>query len=332
MRKRIFGYDLIKSLAMTMVVFYHIANIDLGNCIIGDSFHFTVSKYLYGLLSAGVPLFFMVNGAVSALRPITFQWSIRKSLRLIWVASFWTIIIRCLIYPFFFNIPLLNTIIDFRNFYWFLYTLATLYPIVFFLQKHLVLRNSILFSLCLFPFLSNFVWDIVIFVRGNDIFLPLWGHTGFFTLYSLIYYYLGRFSSRIFVNRYICILLAVVGLLLINFEVYSMSNYFHEVYDGVNACFPTVGALLLSLGLFLLLKDYQPKPIFFSKIISLIGGNTISIYIFHLLLLPIISIVISYNGAKPPIFVFVEALLVVFICAFFSNFLSRSSFQALIKL
>lgn len=332
MNQRVFGYDLIKALAMLMVVFYHIANIDLGECMHQGDFSFTLSKFLYGLLAAGVPLFFMVNGAVSANREQTLHWSLTKFFRLLWVAFFWTIIIRCIIYPCFFGIPRLDSVIAFRNFYWFLFTLAFIYPIAYVFQKYNSIRNIVLLVLLIIPFLSNFCWDLALFFGGKSIILPSWGHTGFLTLYSLVYYYLGRFFSRQHIHIVYSVVLVLVGLLFVNFEVYVMSNYYHDVYDGVNACFPTIGALLMSIGIFFLFKDYHPRTKLVSKVISVVGRNTLGIYIYHLLALPIIGMLVTYDGLKPPLLVFIEALFVSFICAFLSHFLNKSPLSFLLKL
>ena len=61
---RIFGYDLIKTIAIIIIVFYHLGGIDYGDIETGHFYLPNLNKFLSALCAAGVPLFFMVNGAL----------------------------------------------------------------------------------------------------------------------------------------------------------------------------------------------------------------------------------------------------------------------------
>ena len=64
-----------------------------------------------------------------------------------------------------------------------------------------------------------------------------------------------------------------------------MSNHHQQLYDGVSGSFPTIGALCLSTGLFCLLKDKKTPYGILRNSISLIGSNTLGIYMIHVMVI-----------------------------------------------
>ena len=63
-KRRVYGYDLLKALAMFMVVFYHFLMLDFS-FEPGQFYMPDFNKIIHLICAAGVPLFFMVNGALT---------------------------------------------------------------------------------------------------------------------------------------------------------------------------------------------------------------------------------------------------------------------------
>ena len=79
---RIFGYDLIKTIAIIMIVFYHLGGIDYGDIETGHCYLPNLNKFFSALCAAGVPLFFMVNGALVIPRNLHWKLLLFKSFHL----------------------------------------------------------------------------------------------------------------------------------------------------------------------------------------------------------------------------------------------------------
>lgn len=73
-----------------------------------------------------------------------------------------------------------------------------------------------------------------------------------------------------------------IGWALLVWEVYVYSNYNRNIYDGVNASFPSLGAMFLSLGFFMLIKDYKIYCSSLGTYFKFIGRNTMGVYVFHI--------------------------------------------------
>lgn len=329
--KRIFGYDLIKAIAMFLIVLYHLGSVDFG-VVPNDGWYIpNMTKCLYTLCSAGVPLFFMVNGALQASKQLGLKKCISKSARLIFVAIFWTVLFMCVLYPWLRG-SAIPSIGEFENYYWFLYTLSALYLICSLLNKWKWLQIVVLLALLVFPYLSNLVWDIILFVNPK-VKMPGWGHTGVFTMYCIVYYYIGAYLRKHDIKRAVSYILVMSGFLIVLAEVIIMSRYYHQVYDGVNASFPTIGALLLSIGLFSLMKQMKMQGCEKMRgAISAVGRNTIGIYVFHLFFVWLVNEYVFHHEKQMLIVAFFAALAIVSVTACLSNYMLKSPIKFLLKL
>ena len=71
-QRRVFGYDVIKALAMFMVVFYHLFMLDFA-FVPGEFYVPNFNKIIQMLCTSSVPMFFMVNGALTSNKRQTFK-------------------------------------------------------------------------------------------------------------------------------------------------------------------------------------------------------------------------------------------------------------------
>ena len=309
-----------------MIVFYHLGGIDYGAIEPGHFYLPNLNKFFSALCAAGVPLFFMVNGALVIPKNLHWKQLLFKVFHLLFLFVFWKFVLHYLI-----SFKLL-AIEDKMVHFWFLCTLSIVYLMSIVLQKSTFLRHAVLVFLFLFPFCYNFLWNVVLFFAPSfDACTVV--HTGFFTLYGVLYYYLGGSLRTRHTSSFYAIGLIVLGLLLINFEVVAMSNYYHAIYDGVNSSFPTVGALSLSSGIFFLVKDVGVNEGILHQIVSFVGRNTMGIFIIHVLgifLLRKYSPDTLFN--INPIIPLSISLLIVLITASFSELLRKCNLRFLVSL
>lgn len=281
---RLVWLDLIKVLAAFMVCFYHLTEHNQ----VADFGHFedgiyvpSFTKVLYGILSSCVPLFFIASGVVLRLKDRTWKQSLRGAFRLMLVAYVWgfvcNVMIRYISSGTFY--VTLSDLISQPFYFWYLPTLAFIYLFDAFWLKIRHSRFTIVFFylLLLFPFLSNLIC-VVLTYFNPAIQLPSWSHTGFFRLYSLVYVFLPYYwPSQL--QRWKSLLFFVGGIGLVLLEVVSYSTAQGKLYDGVNASFPTIGALLIAYSLYSMCRLIPDRPWF--SIFSWIGRNCLGIYILH---------------------------------------------------
>ena len=334
-KKRIFGLDLLKVLAAFFVVLYHVRMVDLGYQE-GRYYYPTVTQVLWLFCACGVPLFFMINGALTVSRHYDLKKSAVKVGRLLLVALFWGAVALFLYNathdenkPF---------TVDTLYYYWFLFSLAYFYVI------NLVLgylpdwcRWALVAALLVFPFITNMIWDFIILYKP-EMTRPSWGHAGLFTMYGLVYLNVGDYLMHHRCNKLLVIIGGIIGLALLSVEATSVVNNTHAPFEGGNYCFPTVGAILLSIALFVLLKDWNISNSFWRRIVTFLGNNALGIYIFHLLLMMCYGFVIrtwlpSMSGINVhPIVAILITIVYMLASAAISELIRRSPIALLLRL
>ncbi len=273
---RLISLDIIKLVSAFMIVFYHLDGyLKLGSFATG-SYQISLPQVVMSLCSCAVPLFFMVNGALLLNKEYTTEKIYIKAAKVALIIFVWQIV-------------------AFPN--WFMKTLIILfllYPILNKMDKakNKIWRNLVMLALFIFPFLYNLVmvfiqqWapDFSVVILGKTLSLqtlPL--KSGFFTLYAVLYFLLGGILFRKKLSNIISAISLLVGWALVVFDVIVSSNYTRTVQDAVNTCFPTIGALLISIGIFNLFRNFDKvKSEKFKNAVAKLGPYVLPIYLFHL--------------------------------------------------
>ena len=273
---RYISLDIIKLVSAFMIVFYHLDSyINLGSFVNG-SYQISSEQIILCLFSAAVPLFFMVNGALLLNKTYSTEKIYIKAAKVALLVFVWQFL-------------------DFPS--WFFKTLIVLfllYPILNRLDKakNKIWRNLVMIALFLFPFLYNLVmvclelwWpDFSFVILGKALSLqtlPL--RSGFFTLYAILYFLLGGILFRKKLGNIVSAISLIAGWALVIFDVVASSNYTGTIQDAVNACFPTIGAMLISIGIFNLFRNFDNiKSETFKSIVSNLGQYVLPIYLFHM--------------------------------------------------
>ncbi len=277
-KQRIWHLDFIKIIAAFMVVFYHFAyyKMDYGFTQ-GVTYCPNLNRVMMSLAACSVPLFFMVNGALLFRKHRSWKHMYRKAAKIAVLYFVWSFA-------------------EFPG--WFFQILALLYilfPLFQFLkEKYKKLYILICGMVFVMPFLYNTVLA-VIYSFNPDIVLTAAGHelkhTGLFALYSILYFLLGPAMEDKTLSLSKSILTAAAGWCFLIFECVVYTNKNGAVWDGVNASFPTLGALLLSVGIFMLLKRVRFDKA--QKYLMFASDMILPIYLLHM---PVINFIKGLTG------------------------------------
>lgn len=294
--QRNIGLDVTKGVAALLVCMLHFLHVDFGVVNSNTLYIPNLTKIIYGICACSVPLFFMINGTLMLTRECSKQKLLNKIFNLIKIRFVWGGVIGLAI------LVIQHKHISFGNlwhasFYlWFFEALAVIYIFLFLWYNIKSSKWSILIPVLLFvfPFLTNFI-GLCIVSFGGDAPGSL-GHSGFFRLYGILYFLIPFYLQKIDLSKLMTAIIILSGLCLIAFEVFVWSNYQGYVYEGMNACFPTIGAMLITIGVYHTFTSINYNTDSgIVKYFSWCGRNCMGIYLFHM---PIIVIANLYLPAQ----------------------------------
>lgn len=205
---------------------------------------------------------------------------------------------------------------------WFFKTLFILYiffPLFQYLcEKRIKFYYAIILILLVFPFGYNAAILLVkllfqsktVYIIGRTINVEQLGVTGFFTMYSIVYFLLGPILTRASIRTIHGIAAIVGGIVMVVFECVSYTVMNGAMYDGVNAAFPTYGALLLSAGVFIVAKNVVRNS---SKMVGLMRDQILAIYVLHMAVAHITGRALVGSTISLPTAI-AGTLLILFIC------------------
>ena len=329
--KRIFGYDALKVLAAFLVVLYHVGMVDLGYRA-GEYYFPTVTQLLWLFTAAGVPLFFMVNGALTIGRRYDLKKSLTKAGRLVGLGTLWGIVVMALL------AVRSNDLSSFSlggiPYYWFLFSLALMYVATYALNRLPKWCTwAVICLLLICPFATNLSWDIVRLITPGMHF-PAWDHIGVFTMYGLVYMYAGHHLADKRPKWWTNLIFVLAGLALIALECIAVVNAEGAQFEGGNYCFPTLGALLLSVGIFGWGRHWSSASKGVCAVVAFLGNNALGIYIFHLILMIAVGWAfpqVAGSQVPAPVAVLI-AVAYTFASAIISELIRRSPLRFLLKL
>lgn len=309
--QRIIYYDLIKTLGIFMVCFYHVNGLKT-NILTNLDISTLINYFIESSLSMCVPLFFMVNGALLLnKRQLNLKIHIVKTLKLLLLTYIWAVIILLIL------IPLLGLEYTVGNFIrsvwvlekgkvnhlWFLMAMVSIY-LIFPLIKIAYDRTdkSIFFYMCAIIFFFSFgnlaLNSIINILQkfSGDIYLNN-DHFQFFHkfnpfgryAYALFYFSLGGYlalllkENKIQVSNYLLITIFLIALFLLSSYGYFMSFFHGKYYDTVWDGYFSLMTLAMCTATFILASRVMINNQKVIQFISLIGENTLGIYLIHVL-------------------------------------------------
>ncbi len=334
--------DYLKSFAITLVIIYHLKiNFDIyPNLGANTSFNY----FINGIISCSVPIFFIVNGYLSLSdKKIDIKVHITKLIRIMLLTIVWAIISLWIIsFIRGEGISLLKTIklsqnllFSYNHHLWFLAAMIIInifYPLILLAYQ----KNKIIF-LYFFGIVTIFTFFIKAYLQCVDIinhYIPQTSSLNlknnyfttifnpFYTIYgfAIAYFMLGGIIkkedwfkiNKINITKLLFLLLNNLTLYFLCSLLISNSTKvtFDNVFGGYNTIFTLVNSIII-FKIFQKCNKFQK----FNSIISIIGKNTLGIYLTHLFFIELWFRYFNYNIIKSN---FILTLLIAILILFLS--------------
>ncbi len=266
--RRVWYLDWLKLIAAVLVVFYHLAyyNLDYG-FIPGTPYLPNGNRIVMCLAACSVPLFFLVNGALLFRRHRSWKEMLLKAAKILALILIW----YAAEFP-----------------YWFFRTMIILYILFPFLQHLREHHPALTKLLCGAVFVMPFGYNLILMcLKGLALcgVIPDWTHgmtvTGCFTMYSILYFCLGPHLEQAKLWKLHRALLCIAaGWVLVVMECVIYTDAYQTMWDSVNAAFPTVGALLMSVGMFEAFRHVSTPGA--ERFLKWAGEGVLAIYLLHM--------------------------------------------------
>lgn len=304
MKKRIAWVDLTETIAISMVVLYHCAAYVGGNYDLNSqNFAFSLVYFLRSVLSACVPLFFLVNGFLLFRQSFNLKKHLFKILKFVLITLFWyvfTLVVITLVArnPDMSFMSNMNSLKSSINHLWYLGALICLY--LFFPLLKVVYDHHrpvfIYFTIicAVFVFGNSLMNEIATLVTGTvysevnffRIFNPLRGIYGF----SFVYFCLGGILNLCLSKlqsypRFKLNLLAIFSLVVGWIGQFLIGHLYSsrtgKIWDIIWNGYDTIPTLLITLGILVLCLNYQRE----NRLFTTISRNTLGIYLIHMIII-----------------------------------------------
>jgi len=308
---RIYSYDLLKSIAIYLVCLYHFglpAGSSDTDILKSHQYAIYFNYFFIGISSIGVPLFFMVNGALLLNKTFDIKKHIYKIVLLLLLYIVWGAITLTIEVPIFHDhyspIEFIKAIYYPKqgrtDHLWFLPALIYVY-LLFPLIKSLLDKNEKALSYYLWVMIFIFTFGIVFlndlinvfgyFLNSNTLknkqlsSFPWFNPFNLYFSYALIYFITGGWLVKFVKNKNFktiyCLLLLLLSLCLLFLFGLMKTNITGEVYDTVWYGYDTIMTLAMAISVFILCSKIQVYNPTFKKVITTIGANTLGIYFIH---------------------------------------------------
>ncbi|MBP3627321.1 MAG: acyltransferase family protein [Clostridia bacterium] len=306
-------FDILRVMAMFMVIVIHVANCYCRAYPDISDFSFFWAIVFNGISRISVPIFFMISGALL----LSSKYSNKKNLKRV-VSKTISLIIVTIVYllweKFFLNVNYLN-LLDLlfkpaRGHLWFMYALIGLYialPFIKCMVDNMTLKEDILF-LVLWLILIGGVSFLNIFINSKIAYpIPIINgcyYLGYFVLGHIIYKHREKFNFKKY-NVFYIIAFILCFVVVISLTLFSSMK--ENKYVGSFYIYRSVFYILASSACFILIyfncKNRE------SKNLKKIAANSFSIYLMHGIALDIVMKYIPYRNINSlvgiPVFSFI---------------------------
>lgn len=308
-KNRILFLDALKILAAYLIVFFHLSYYFLNYGFSGEYYFPNINRLIMSLSAAGVPLFFLINGILIVGKEKSWREILLKIGKILLLVCVWR----------FLGVP-----------YWYFYTLIVLYvmyiPMLWLWRYNKRVYYGILLLIFLFPFVFNqgvvlinlaSLWKTEI----TECIPASFRVNGAKTMYAVLYFYGGILLKEhrdITISK--SILLMITGWGLLTFDCVILTNAQHVMFEGVNGAFPTIGALLLTVGLYYCFSKLRFKA---WNILTFYAQGVLPIYLLHMYFVNWINKVHRITNLLEAI---VGAILICTLCSFIGKIASKIPF------
>lgn len=291
--KREYAFDLLRVIAMIMVIVIHVANVYSRSFGIIDNTSFLASLFYNTISRISVPIFFMISGALLLDKKFNIKKYIKRLLKFIMLIVVWDTLY--LIWEYFYlgvtyDKLYMLLIEPYRAHLWFLYTILILYALQPILWKILEKTNKPVKILLLT------IWLILstasIFNSTIAQIFTIFSSVGFFILGKYIYDYIKNNNLRKYNLLFILIMiLSYIVSITLNY-VFSLNyNRFYNLFFAYRTPFIILAAFSFFI---LIVSNYKKDTI--NKIIIKLSDLSLGVYLIHGIFLDITVKIFMYNS------------------------------------
>ena len=278
MKKREYAFDILRVIAMIMVIIVHVSNIYSRSFGIISNSSFFISLVFNTISRVSVPIFFMISGALLLDREFDLKKYIKRISKFIILIVIWDSIY--LLWEYFFlgttYTELYKLLFNpYRAHLWFLYTILVIYilqPII----RYILYKASENFKfvlLCIWLTIST----ISIVNSKFTLALTILTYIGFFVLGKFIYDFIKKNTFKKY-NLLLIITMVICFFASISLNYLSSIQYkmFYNLYFAYKTPFITISSLCLYS---LVIINYQKDLL--NKIIIELSGLSLGVYLIH---------------------------------------------------
>ena len=291
--KREYAFDLLRVIAMIMVIVIHVSNVYSRNFGIIDNSSFLLSLFYNTISRISVPIFFMISGSLLLDKKINIKKYIKRLLKFILLIIVWDIIY--LIWEYFYlgityDKFYMLIIEPYRAHLWFLYTILIIYIFQPLMWKILEKLNKPLKILLLVIWLS--LSTASIFNSTIAQIFSIFSSVGFFILGKYIYDWVKNNDLRKYNLLFVLIMiLSYIVSITLNYVFSLKYNQFYNLFFAYRTPF----IILASFSFFILIvSNYKKDTI--NKMVIKLSDLSLGVYLIHGIFLDITVNIFMYNS------------------------------------
>ena len=318
-KKREYAFDILRVIAMIMVITVHVSNVYSRSFGVISNLSFLVSLFFNTISRISVPIFLMISGALLLDREFNKKKYFKRLLRFLILIIVWDIIY--LVWEYFYLNVTYNQLYrllfePYRAHLWFLYTILVLYAIQPLLRMILnkISKTTKIALLILWIFLSTL--SIINTFLAN--YFTIFSYIGFFILGKTLY----DFAKKNDLKKYniLLILVMIVCFGCSIFLNYSSSIKYHMFYNFYFA-YRVPFIMIASFALYILIiNNYQKDTL--PKAIMKLSDLSLGVYLIHGIFLDITIKSFTYQIINPIIGIPLFTIF-IFICSVSSVYIIK---------
>ena len=316
-KTRFLYFDLIKTIAIFLVCLYHSHTLNL-DYLMSPTTRIYMNNFIISFASMGVPLFFLVNGALMLSSKLTLKKHIKKITKIIIISVVWifiTLILTAIIYDTrYISLGELVNELWFwppgtLNHFWYIFSLVHIYiyyPIIKVAFENKINIYYFVITIFILTFGNNFInilrhileylfntkileiIDFNYFFRVNFTYDTYFFVGVYFIVGGIIFGELkkedGIFRFKYFKSKYLMIIFILSNISLLGYTMIVSKVYGYR-YDPVWNGYSTIFTFIMSIVFFIICFKLESKLKKIEKLIVFIGSNTLGIYFIHMILI-----------------------------------------------
>lgn len=329
-KENLFYLDFLKCIAIIFVVFYHTGALN-NNIFRHPSIATYVFYFISPLVGTCVPIFFFVSGYLLLNKPVTLPKLISKIKKLVILIIFWRIVTFPIIYLIrgdnFTTMSVIKDMFDFKSGYtnhlWYLIAMIGIYVLYPLLKN--AFDNNIdyfmffLISITMLTFGTKLITQsinmIMFFVNKKLIFeIPYNNFISEFNVFAstrgfgIVYFMLGgliyQWSKLLKRRSQILYIFNILLCMSLQFAYNVVATHINNnFYDPVWWSYDNIFTIFLLLNLYFLIKNIELKNLILKRFVTIIGKNSLGIYLIHNILFQITknnvnSLFLNHNSYK----------------------------------